>query len=180
MSVPCDPEVLFQGRYLRLLRRERWEYVSPADATGVVAVVALHDDERVVLVEQYREPAGGRVIELPAGLVGDHDDEETLLEAAKRELLEETGYTADHWTQLVTGLSSAGLTDETITIFCATGLTKTSEGGGVGSESITVHKVAIAELAKWLGEVGTCGKQFDLKLLAGIYAAVVAEGMIAR
>lgn len=164
-------ETVYEGRFLRVLKRGRWEYVSRTKSTGVVAIVALHDDGRVVLVEQHRPPANGVVIELPAGLAGDIDDTESLLVAAKRELEEETGYSAKHWEPLCTGLSSAGLTDEAVTFFMASGLAKTAAGGGVEGESITMHEVPINEIMPWLHAAVAAGKQMDMKLLAGVFAA---------
>ncbi|MCG8510722.1 MAG: NUDIX hydrolase, partial [Rhodospirillales bacterium] len=160
------------GRFLRMVQRGKWEYVTRSNARGVVSVVAMHDDGRVVLVEQYRPPVDAQVIELPAGLAGDEDKDESLLDAAKRELEEETGYVAAHWTKLITGLSSGGMTDETTTFFRATDLTRAHEGGGVDSESIIVHEVHVDELFDFLARHQARGKKVEMKLLAGIYAAV--------
>ena len=163
------PETVYEGRFLKLAKRGRWEYATRTKATGVVAVIPMHDDGRVVLIEQYRPPIDASVIELPAGLVGDEDDSETLLTAAKRELEEETGYTAAEWIGLGTAYASPGLTDEAITFFLARGLTRTSEGGGVGSESITVHEMAIGDMHAWLSTIMQTEKKIDMKLLAGLY-----------
>jgi ADP-ribose diphosphatase len=64
-------EVLFEGNYLRLLRRGRWEYVQRTRSTGIVVLVPITEAGELVLVEQLRPPIGKRVIELPAGLAGD-------------------------------------------------------------------------------------------------------------
>lgn len=162
------PDELYAGRFLRVLRRGRWEYVSRADATGVVAVVAMHDDGRVVLVEQRRAPVDATVMELPAGLVGDTSDEETMIEAARRELLEETGYAARAWRRLGTAATSPGLTDEAITFFLATGLSKDGLGGGVEGEAIRVHEVGLSELPGWLDYTNECNVRMDMKTLAGL------------
>ncbi len=166
-----DVETICEGRFLRLVKRGRWEYATRKTATGVVAIVALTPDDKVIIVEQSRPPAGGRVIELPAGLAGDEGNDELLVTAARRELQEETGYVAESWTRLTCGLSSSGLTDEAVTFFLAEGLTRAGAGGGVDGEAITVHEVAFEQVADWLAvQVGE-GAQFDLKLLAGLYAA---------
>ncbi len=165
------PATVYEGRYLRVVKRDRWEYATRPNATGVVGVVALHDDGRIVLIEQYRVPAGARVIEIPAGLAGDDDDGESLLDAAQRELKEETGYTARHWRPLVTGMSSPGMTDETITFFLATGLQKRGSGGGVDGEDITVHEVDFNNLMPWLNQQVAAGKRINLTLLASVFAA---------
>jgi len=106
----------------------------------------------------------------PAGLAGDiaGSEQEALLEAAKRELLEETGYQARHWTELVTGYSSPGLTDESIALYLAEGLTKIGDGGGDGSEAITIHEIPMNRVLPWLQENDY---DADLKLLAGLFAA---------
>ena len=89
-------KVLAEGRHLRLVSRGRWEYVERPKVTGIVIIVAVTRENNVVLVEQNRPPVGGRVIELPAGLAGDiaGSESEAMEEAARRELLEETGVVA--------------------------------------------------------------------------------------
>ena len=169
--VTTTPETVYEGRFLRVAKRGTWEYATRTKATGVVAVVAMHDDGRVVLVEQQRPPVDGPVIELPAGLAGDTDDTEDLLTAAQRELEEETGYTSTEWVRLPTACSSPGLTDEAITFFLARGLTRTGTGGGVGSESIQVHEVLLGDVPAWLESAALEGRHTDMKLLAGLYAA---------
>ncbi|NNH70388.1 NUDIX hydrolase [Nocardia uniformis] len=88
-----------------------------------VAVVALADDETVVLINQYRHPVGRRLLELPAGLL-DKPGEDPL-EAAKRELAEETGLAARDWSVLVDVALSPGFTDEALRIYLASGLYET-------------------------------------------------------
>lgn len=168
---PLPPEPLYTGKFLSLVKRGRWEYATRTQATGVVAVVALHDDGRVVLIEQHRPAVDASVLELPAGLAGDEDDEESLLTAAKRELEEETGYVAEQWVQLSTSFPSPGLTDEAITFFLARGLSKTGAGGGVAGESIVVHEVARDQVNDRLRTAERKGQQIDMKVLAGLYAA---------
>jgi len=134
----------------------------------------MTDDKRVILTEQYRPPVGGRVIELPAGLVGDTPPPrriEPLLVAAKRELKEETGYVAKHWTMLFEGTSSAGMTDESVSLFFATGLTKMGEGGGVGGESIKVHYVHQSDVTTWCRDRQSEGIRVDFKIFAAIHLA---------
>lgn len=165
------PKPLYTGKFLSLLKRGRWEYASRTKATGVVAVVALHEDGRVVLVEQHRPAVAASVVEIPAGLAGDEDDAESLLAAAKRELEEETGYVAERWVQLTTACPSPGLTDELITFFLAQGLRKNGEGGGVAGESIVVHEVSYEHLSERLDAARRDGRQIDMKVLAGLYVA---------
>ena len=87
---------------------------------GAVAVVALNEDREVLLINQYRHPVRSYLWEIPAGLLDQSG--EARLEAAKRELLEETGYVAGNWQELITFHTTPGGNDETITLFLATEL----------------------------------------------------------
>lgn len=89
---------------------------------GAVAIVALDDDGRIAMIEQYRHPVGRRLWELPAGLLDEID--EPPVEAAKRELAEETGLAADRWSVLVDVMASPGFTDECVRVFLAEGITE--------------------------------------------------------
>ena len=87
-------EVIAATRHLQLVRRGGWEYVERPNVTGIVVIVPVTRDGELVLIEQYRVPVDRPVIELPAGLAGDvpGTEGERLEAAARRELLEETGY----------------------------------------------------------------------------------------
>lgn len=95
----------------------RREYVQHP---GAVAVVALDEEDRVVLLRQYRHPARRQLVEIPAGLL-DVPGEDPL-RAAQRELAEEADLTADNWELLVDAFTSPGGSDERIKIYLATGL----------------------------------------------------------
>lgn len=176
MSQEPLPQVLHAGRHVTLYARNAWEFVSRNTRRPAVGIVAITNDERIVLVEQYRPPVGRRVVELPAGLAGDiaGQEGESLLLAAQRELLEETGYAASRWTELGVGYSSPGLTDESIVLFLAEGLQRIEAGGGDGTESITIHEPPLANVGQWLA---THGAAVDLKLWAGLFAAQEARQM---
>ncbi len=94
---------------------------------GAVAVLALDDAGRALMIRQYRHPVGRVLWELPAGL-RDHPGE-PLVDAARRELLEETGYRASTWHSLADFYSSPGFTDERLRIFLARGLEPASDPG---------------------------------------------------
>jgi ADP-ribose pyrophosphatase len=87
---------------------------------GAVAIVALLDDGRLLLERQFRYPPRREFIEIPAGKL---EPGEPHLETAKRELLEETGYEARHWTRLCVLHTAIGYTDEAIELWLARGLT---------------------------------------------------------
>ncbi len=82
--------ILCEGKFLALVKEGRWEYVDRIGSTGAASIVAVTDEQKLLLVEQHRIPVHARTIELPAGIVGDEPGgtSETLAEAAKRELLE--------------------------------------------------------------------------------------------
>lgn len=165
-----DVQILYRGQHLAMRSRDGWEYASRNIARSAVGIVAVTNAGDVVLVEQHRPPVGNTIIELPAGLSGDivGRENEALLVAAQRELLEETGYVARQWTELVSGYSSPGLTDECITLFLAEGLSRQGSGGGCDGEDILLHEVPLADVIPWLRQRGAMA---DLKLLAGLYAA---------
>lgn len=170
MSVDSDDRILAETQYLRLVDRGGWTFVQRCNNTGIVAIVARTPDGRLLLVEQYRRPLGRNVIELPAGLAGDTDNaDETLLSAARRELLEETGYEAERWTFLFEGVSSGGLSDETMSLFLAEGLTKVAEGGGDASEDITVHEVPLDRVEDWLKTREASGCAVDFRVYVALY-----------
>lgn len=164
------PKSVYVGKHIALVSRDDWEYVTRPNIGGIVGIVAVTDAGNLLLVEQYRPPLDKRVIELPAGLAGDsaHTRGEDLIAAAKRELLEETGYAAESMELLTEGAASAGITDEIITLYRARGLRKTGDGGGDASEQIVVHEIPLTQLRGWLDERRRAGVVIDLKVFAGI------------
>lgn len=160
----------YTGRFLGLRERNGWEFATRTNATGVAILVAVTDAGELLLVEQYRVPLERAVIELPAGLVGDlNDPGESLLVAALRELVEETGYQASEVRELLACPSSAGMTDEIITFVQATGLRRVGQGGGDDSEAITVHRVPLAEVDSWLADCVRRGTPIDPKIYTALY-----------
>jgi len=165
-----EHKTLYHGRYLSLLEIDGWEFASRSNASGVVVLLAVTQRNELVLVEQFRIPVGSAVIELPAGLVGDlNDPDESVLLAAQRELLEETGYQADHLRVLMSCPSSAGMSDETITFVLATGLRRVASGGGDSSEEITVHVIRLAEVDDWVSSRLAAGALLDPKIFSALY-----------
>src|SRR5581483_7554508 len=162
---------LCTGQFLALIREGHWEYVDQTNATGAAIIIAVTDDRKVLLVEQYRIPVHARTIEMPAGIIGDSAEvaHETQAAAAGRELLEETGYQAARVEAVTTGAASSGVTSEVVTLFRASGLRRVGAGGGVGHEQITVHEVPLAEIDQWLAARAAEGLLIDPKVYAGLY-----------
>lgn len=170
------PRIHYRGRYLSLVERDGWEFATRA--TPVVAVlVAWLDDDRLVLVEQFRTPIQRRAIELPAGLVGDLDGQadESPCAAGARELVEETGYRAARLNEIMRCPTSAGMSDETVVFLAASGLSRVGCGGGDASEDITVHTVALDQIDDWLNRQQAAGKAIDPKIYCALYWKLAAR-----
>jgi ADP-ribose pyrophosphatase len=166
-------ETLHQSRWLGLYRQGRWEFVQRPNSTACVGILAITIDDEVLLVEQYRIPVEGRVVEIPAGLVGDEEAHrsESLAETAARELREETGYRAGRIEPLLASPTSAGMAREISHLFLATVLVAEGPGGGTENEDITVHRIPATELRDWLREREAGGLMIDFKIHAALWAA---------
>lgn len=173
MDPQPNERTLYEGKFIRLVRQGKWEFARRRNTSGIVGIVAVTDDNKLLLVEQFRPPVGKSVIELPAGLAGDVEgsEGEDLADAARRELLEETGYSAREMRQVAAGPPSAGLSDEVITLFVARGLTKTGDGAGDGSEDITLHEVPVGRVKAFVDRKAREGCLVDLKVFAALYFA---------
>ena len=159
---------IFEGEKLLVLENDGWQYAERRKGKEAVAVLAVTDDGHVVLTEQFRKPLGARVIDYPAGLVGDEDSKGPEA-TAKKELEEEAGYRCSSVEFLARGPSSPGITSEIVSFYRARGLQKQGAGGGVGGEDIKVHLVPLDELDGWLREREREGLLLDLKLWGGLY-----------
>lgn len=163
-------ETLYEGKWLRLVRIGHWESCERVHAKGMaVLVIAVTPNDEVLFVEQFRVPLGARTIEMPAGLVGDLQADDSLVEAARRELIEETGWLPQRLDVLLTGPTSSGMSNERIAYVRARDLVKVSEGGGVDDENIIVHAIARSQAPAWLMQKQAEGYELDLKLWAGLW-----------
>ena len=162
-------ETMCEGKYLRLVTRGTWEFAERTTGGNAVLVLAVTPERRLLFVEQFRVPVDGRTIELPAGLVGDTRDDDTFEEAARRELLEETGWRADEVKVLMVGPTSSGMSNELIAFVRARGLTRVHAGGGDDSEDITVHEIPVDDAPRWLAAKMAEGYAMDPKLWAGLW-----------
>ncbi|MGD1084156.1 MAG: NUDIX hydrolase [Verrucomicrobiota bacterium] len=179
MKLPIQT-ILHAGKFLTLIQEARWEYVNRVNAANAVIILAVTPEQRILLVEQYRIPVHARTIELPAGIVGDEPGgaDESHAQAARRELLEETGYAAARVEPLITGPSGGGLTSERVTLFRASGLRRAGKGGGVAHEDIVVHEVPLAGAAAWLEAKAKTGVLVDPKVYAGLFFAAQSKSAI--
>ncbi|TPG56144.1 NUDIX hydrolase [Sphingomonas glacialis] len=157
-------ETVWDGKFIKVIKDGTWEYVARARGIGAAVILAI-DDGAVILVEQYRVPLGRRCLELPAGLVGDETEGESIHTSAARELEEETGYAAAEIESIGFFHSSPGMVSEGFTLVRATGLTKVSAGGGVDGENITVHRVPLGEIAAFVAAKRSEGVAIDVKML---------------
>jgi ADP-ribose pyrophosphatase len=145
--------------------------VERSNCRGIVVVLALTKDQKVILVEQYRIPVKKNVIEFPAGLASDTKmyQGESLKNAAKRELLEETGFLAKRMTLCAEGPASSASSSDILTIFKAEGLEKVAKGGGDETENILVHEVPVAKIRTWLKSKEKKGCLVDPRVYAGLF-----------
>ena len=138
---------------------------------GAVAVLALDDQDRVLMIRQYRHPAGRELWEIPAGLRDVSG--EPLVETARRELLEETGHAAREWHSLVDSYCSPGISTERIRIFLARGLTEAETGyERTGEEKfLETAWVPLAEAV----DAALAGTLHNGATVQGVLAAAVAR-----
>ena len=163
-----ERDVLCEGRHMVFLRRNGWEYVEHRTAPEAAMVVALTDRDEIVLAEEFRPPMNAPVVSLPAGLIGDEGPEDAI-DAARRELAEETGYAAASWQRLARGPGSAGQSSEMVTFFLARPAVLAGGQAAHDAGKIHVHVVPVADLREWARTRETEGKVIDPKIWAGLY-----------
>ena len=165
-DTPDDtPQTMWEGRFIKAVKQGKWEYASRKRGMEAAVIVAITNADEVVLVEQHRVPLGRSCLELPAGLVGDIDEGEPLIEAANRELEEETGYRAGSIEPIGFFHSSPGMVSEGFTLVRAHDLVKVGEGGGDAEEDIVVHLVPRREISAFVAQKRREGLAIDVKLL---------------
>jgi ADP-ribose pyrophosphatase len=148
-------ETVYSGKLIDVELRDGREVVVHGPA---VAIVAVDREDRVMLVRQDRAGAGGKLLELPAGNV---DGDEKPIEAAQRELREETGLRGGVWTEVASVFTTPGFCDERIHVFVARGV-EAGDAEPEGDEDIEHVPVPLAEIPALLAEIA------DAKTLAGL------------
>ncbi len=160
-------QIVWAGKFITAKVKGKWEYVARSRGIRAAVIVAVDEDDHVLLVEQFRVPLGRPCLELPAGLIGDDESSpgEDATAAANRELEEETGYRAARMEVLGEFYSSPGMVSESFTLLRAHGLAKVGPGGGTEGEDITVHRVALSDLAGFVETARGRGLGIDVRLL---------------
>jgi len=158
------PELMCEGKFVRLLKRGKWEYASRTRDIGAVVIIAEYEG-KIVLVDQPRVGPDCRCVELPAGLVGDEDPDISVEATAIKELEEETGFTGDRVEKLGEFFASPGMLSESFSLVRVHGVRKIGEGGGDENEDINVHLVARADIPNFLEQKRAEGFGIDVKLL---------------
>lgn len=130
---------------------------------GASAIIPMADDDTVVLLKQYRHAAGSEIWEIPAGTL---EKNEAPVECAKRELIEETGYSATGWKKLGKIIPVPGYSDETIHVFLASHLAAEKQNLDA-NEIIDVHKIKISTALEMIYN----GKINDAKTVSGLLLA---------
>lgn len=153
-----------EGKHVVVLERDGWEYVERKKGKEAVAVIAMTEDGKLILTEQYRRPVDARVIDWPAGLVGDEGNDDPK-ETARKELEEETGYVCTGVELLAKGPTSPGITSELVSFYRAVNVEKK----GKHEEEITVHAISPDEIRAWLADRERDGVLIDLKIWGGLY-----------
>ncbi len=178
MSSQEPEKIVWQGKFITARTCGKWEYVSRAHGIRAAVILAIDDDDHVILVEQYRIPLGRACIELPAGLVGDSDAVagEDCAAAAARELEEETGYRAERMEVLGEFWSSPGMVTESYTLLRAHGLTRIGPGGGTEGEDITVHRVPRRSIGDAIARWRAADYAIDTRLLLLLAPDILGSG----
>jgi ADP-ribose pyrophosphatase len=145
-----------------------WEALERVGISGIVVMVAITPEGSVLLEKQFRPPLGRDVIELPAGLV---DPGESMETAAKRELIEETGWEAGSIAFLTEGPISTGASTEMLKAYLCTGLERVGKSGGDDNEIIEVLEVPLQEVQDYLLTMQRTGTLIDLKVFGLIELA---------
>lgn len=167
MEKTLDSREIYRGRIInvRLDRVElpggRTAYREVVEHPGAVCIAAVKEDQKIILVKQFRKPVEETLIELPAGKLEAGEDPE---ECAARELAEETGYRAGKMEHLISFYTSPGFSDEIMHLFLATDLSP-GESNPDQDEMLQIVEVDLEKAVEMVLE----GKIKDSKTAVGIF-----------
>lgn len=176
-------DIIAQGRFLRFVAHEyfdrfgalkRWESVERAGDANIVMLFPMTKEKKVILIKQYRFPVGREVIEMPAGILDRPG--ESLIDAARRELMEETGYRAGKLHHFLTGVFDSGVVGDLANVFFASDCVKESEPQPEASEQIEVLTIPLAGLVNFVTNPPG-GVPVDIKIPA-IYAILKERKLV--
>jgi ADP-ribose pyrophosphatase len=165
---PDESRTVYDGKLVDVVV-ERWgeQEREIVEHPGAVAIIAVDDEDKVVLVRQLREPARKKLLEIPAGTV---DAGEEPLETAKRELAEETGLRGGQWQHAASFWTTPGFCRELMHVFFAEGVEE-GERRPEDDEEIELRRVPVAEIADRLGDLE------DAKTLVGLLLYLRSRGL---
>ncbi len=176
-------KVVWQGKFMSAVeityRDARgvvrtWEALERLGIGGIVVMVAVTPSGNIILEKQFRPPMGREVLELPAGLIEPGEPPEV---AAKRELIEETGWSAGKLEFLAEGPLSTGASTEALKAYLCTELEHIGKNGGDDNEIIEVIEVPIVQTQEYLRSAQTRGMLVDLKVFGLVEMARRALGL---
>lgn len=170
-----DKETAWEGNFLRAVKLtykdrqgclRKWEAVERVNCNGIVAIIPVTADGDMILIRQFRPVVNNYVIEFPAGL---SDRGENLIDAARRELVEEIGYTTGEFVLLAEGPISSGLSTEMLTVFLANRIFPAApelmkQFPSDESEDIEVIKTPTGDIYKALEAFRNNGDYVDIKI----------------
>lgn len=163
-------QINWSGRFLRAVQFEvensrgvrfKWEAFERQNCNGIAAIVPITKDGTVIVIKQFRPPVGKYVIEFPAGL---NDKGEELIDAARRELLEETGCSAGQLFPIATGPLSSGASTEVLTVYAALDVVFSSKQALDHNEDIEVIKLPLDNFYEHVYALQNEDTYIDLKL----------------
>lgn len=168
-------ETVWEGSFLRTVKLtykdlkgslRKWEAVERVNCDGIVAVVPVTADGELILIRQFRPVVNNYVIEFPAGL---NDRGESLVDAARRELVEEIGQTTGEFIFLAEGPISSGLSTEMLTVFLAKDITPASpellrQFPSDESENIEIIRTPVDAIYTTLENLSRKGDYIDIKI----------------
>lgn len=164
-------EMVFDGRFISVLRRrfmnrigneQVWEMLKRKSFGRIVMIAALTPERELILERVFRVPFGAYVIELPAGVMDKAGESEE--DAARRELLEETGYAAERMILMTAGPYDQGLTTDEIAVYAAFDARLVGPPHLDDAEDIEVIKVPLAKLLDFMAE--RRDEKIDIKIAA--------------